>query len=289
MTYKMSVYGLKTILITHLNKNPKLEEVIQTALENRFIDLPSMVTKYNSRTDYLKLASAKTIHELEENLIGLIKNELDYVYNLLPEFYSKFFRTFLTIYELDLIYNSIVSSKRFTEMKPRFLESKDMDTYMYCTKENAYGCLLLTFLKNLKADLEIAEQRRTLRENYSRALGCVSLLVASKYLKYVSNLEKLNLTVSDSIEIFVKQITSTTNIDGLAQYQLENSTKQLYSIIRSYPSKATIYEAQHVYGKCRELLALSPQVIDLLTLYLVNRYYEMYILKYVLPVSWVFK
>ncbi|MEM0026545.1 MAG: hypothetical protein QXT53_01240 [Ignisphaera sp.] len=289
MTYKMSRYGLKTLLITHLDKNPKLEEAIQIALENQFIDLPSVLSRYNSRMDYLKLASAKTIHELEENLIGLIKNELNYVYNLLPELYSKFFRTFLTIYELDLIYTSIMSSKHFNEMKPRFLEPKDMNIYMYCTKEKTYECLLLTFLKQLKTDLKMAEHQKTPRESYSRALGCVSLLAVSKYLKYISNLERLGFTTANSIESFTKQIISATNIDGVVQHQLENSAKYLYNIIVSHPAKATIYEAQYVYSKCRELLALSPQVIDLLTLYLINRYYEVYVLKYVFSVSWVFK
>ena len=291
MTYKMSMYGLKTILITYLNKNPKLEEAIQIALENRFIDLSSVLTKYNSRTDYFKLASVETFHELEENLIELTKNELNYIYNLLPEPYSKFFKTFLMIYDFDLIYNSIMSSKHLTEIRPRFLESlesKEMNVYTFCTKEKIYECLLLTFLRKIRSDLKMLEQQRIFREDCSKTFGCIGLLIASRYLKHIYNLEKLGFA-TDSIDSFIKQIVLIANLDGITQYQLDNFVKRFYDIIKSHPNTATIYEAQHVYSKCKDLLALSTQVIDLLTLYLVNRYYEMYVLKYILPISWVYK
>jgi len=284
----MSRESIKSVIITYLDKNPKLEEALQIALENRFIDLPSMLTRYNSRTEYMNLLSAKTVEELDKNLVELTKNELSHIYNLLPQPYENFFKFFLALYDLDRIHQAIISNK-FPNVATTFFNPEYLNVYSHCTKEKTYDCLLQSFIQSIKTSLEVSTPQKIFEEDPSKAFQCIALLVAINYAKHTSNLERLGIAFSHSLKDFLKQITSNLKIDGMLSYMLESSVNHMLSIFRSQPSKSTLHEANYVYYKCRDILLFSPQVIDLLTLYLVNRYYEIRVLRYVFPVSWVIK
>jgi len=289
MSYRLSSDGIKATLITYLDKNPKLEELIQLALENRYIDLPSVLSRYNSRLEYAKLISAKTVDEIDVILSELTKNELEYIYSLLPTQYIDFFRSFLIFYDLDRIYSAFLRGS-LESAKVVFMKYEDLEIFKRCLNDKTYRCLLEVQLDNIKNSLEMnIVKRYGVIEDYRNVFRCLALFAIAKYMKYVVNVRELGLDTSLKPIEFSEKLIHILGVGSWYKYELENAINSLENYFKSEPYRASVLEARYIYGKCRDLLTYSSQVIDILTLYLLNRYYEIYVLRYVLPQSWVMR
>jgi len=292
MSYKPSVEGIKTVLVTLLAKNPKLEEILQLALEEKFMDLAQVLTRYNSRTDFIKLGAAKNIDEIAYVLTDLEKREFEEVRNILPQEIQLFYGIFLTFFDLDNIYSAILSKdKKLTKLI--FSRSQEIEIYSKCFESKEYVCLLKEFLRGIKSSLDVGVVKKLFIGSYAKALSCIALLVTSRYCKYVLNANKLGITPKESLQEFIRNVIykymPREPSGWLIIAKISDVATYFHEVFKKDPSKVTLYEAEYIYKICKDLLLYSPQLIDLLTLYLINRYYEVYTLKFILPQSRVFR
>jgi len=291
MSYRPAAEGLKTVLVTLLAKNPRLEEVLQLALEEKFMDLPQVLSRYNSRMDFIKLSTAKSIDEVTTVLVDLERRELKEVYDMLMKELQLFYKIALTFFDLDSIYSAILSGdKKLVNLL--FSSAQELELYSKCFESKSYVCVLKTFLESARNSLEFGIAK-IIAESPSKALGCLALITSARYCKYIFNASKVGLVPEESLQNFLQEVVykyvprepSTwlvaVKIGVLAEY--------LHKVFEKDPSRVTLYEAEYVYRTCKDLLLYSPQLIDLLTLYLINRYYEALVLKYVLPQARVFR
>jgi hypothetical protein len=290
MPYKLSRWALKTTLVTYLSKNPRLEELLELALEGRSADLAQMISRYNSRPDYLKLAALKTADEVDAALTDLIRAELERIYDLLPSPYARYFRAFLPLYDFEKMLSAF-SRGDLSEVRTGFLRREDLSTYGRCVKEGTYSCLIESFLENIRKCFEtnISREYFAAAEDCSDSLRCLILAVTAGYTKYFLNTAKLGIERGEDPKEFIGRVLrGFREISGYG-YELEKVVNHLTHVSRSEPYRVTLLEASYVYGKCKDYLLYSPQVVDLLTLYLVSRYYELHVLRYTLPQSWVIR
>lgn len=288
MPYKLSRWALKTVLVTYLSKNPRLEELLNLALEGKFVDLTQMVSRYNSRVEYLKLLTAKTADEVDIVLTNLIREELERIYDLLSLPYARYFKAFLPLYDFERMYPAF-SRGDLSEVKTSFLRREDLAAYELCVRERTFTCLLKTFLENIRECLgiDISRGRTIAAEDYSDSLKCLVLAITAIYTKNFLNVIKLGVGREERPEEFIEKVLRDFKMVSGHKHEFENVVNYLSHISKSEPYKVTLFEARYVYSKCRDYLLYSPQVIDLLTLYLLNRYFELHVLRYTLPQSWV--
>ena len=289
MSYRLSSNGIKAVLITYLDKNPRLEELIQIALENKYVDLPSILSRYNSRIEYAKLVSVKTVEEVDVVLNELTKNELEYISSLLPTQYVDFFRSFLVIYDLDRIYSEFLRGS-LEKIATVFSRCEDLQIFRRCLANKNYSCLLEIWLENIKSSLERnLVKKYGFVEDYRNVFRCLNLFTIAKYVKYIVNVRELGFSIPLNPVEFSEKLIHILGIGTWYKYELENAINILENRFKSEPCRASIHEVHYVYSRCRDLLLYSPQVIDILTLYLLNRYYGIYVLRYVLPQVWVMR
>lgn len=288
MPYKLSRWALKTILVTYLSKNPRLEELLDLALEERFADLPQIVSRYNSRTEYLRLSTAKTVDEVDTVLTSLTWEELEQIYDLLPSPYARYFKAFLPLYDFEKMYPAF-SRGDLSEAKTSFLRQEDLVVFERCVRERTFTCLIKTFLGNIRKCLGVGISKgyTITVEDYSDSLKCLILTVTASYTKYFLNMVKLGIKEEEHPGEFIENVLRDFKSVSGYKHEFENVVDYLSSISKSEPYRVAILEARYVYSKCKDYLLYSPQVIDLLTLYLLNRYFELHILRYTLPQSWV--
>jgi hypothetical protein len=291
MSYRPAVEGIKTVLVTLLSKNPKLEETLQLALEEKFMDLAQVLARYNSRVDFIKLSAAKSIDEITTMLIALEKRELGEVYSMLPQELQLFYRVNLTLFDLDNVHSAMLSGDK-KSAKLVFSRSQELEVYGKCFESRSYACLLKAFLESVRSSLEVGIMK-IIAESTAKALGCLVLLASARYCKYALNADKLGMAHEEPLQVFLKEViyryVPKEPSAWLITVKISSIAEHLHEAFRKDSSRVTLYEATHVYKTCRELLLYSSQLIDLLTLYLVNRYYEVLVLKYVLPQARVFK
>jgi hypothetical protein len=290
MSARLSPEATKSILFIVLDKNPRLEEVLQLVADEKFIDLAQVLSRPNSRIDFAKLSTAKSIDEVTGVLMLLEKKELDEIYNILLQELQIFYKTTLTFFDLNNIYSAILRGDK-KSIKLEFSGFQELEAYSICFESKRYSCLLNKFLESVVQALNTAV--KPLGESPAKSFGCFLLLTIANYCKHMLNSNRLNIAIEQPLEEFVREAVhkyAPKEPDTwLIITRISDVVTYLQDVFKKDPSRVTLYEARYVYRVCKDILFYSTQLIDLLTLYLINRYYEIYVLKYVLPQSQVFK
>ena len=288
MSFSLEVEGIKTLLFTFLDKNPKLEEILQHALENRPVDLSQLLARPNSRIQFYKLLSARNIDEVSNVLVEIEKAELDEVYRLLPLELRNYMKTFLLFYDMDLLYSSLVMKS-----SPRLLFSTANELEELCRGEPKATCIIMQVLKRARDALNKWSQRVPSPEDVTRTLSCLAVFSIVKFYRYVLNAEKLSLVPDEDKEHFIRRVIDyyvpKNPTSRFILSKLDDILSNVESSFSRDPSRVLLYEAKYLYGFFKEILQYSTQAVDLLTLYLINRYYELFVLRYSLPQSRVFR
>jgi len=287
MSFSLEVEGIKTLLFTLLDKNPRLEEILQHALENRLVDLSQLLARPNSRIQFYKLLSARNIDEVSNVLVELEKAELGEVYRLLPLELRNYMKTFFLFYDIDLLYNSLIMKS-----SPRLLFFSANELEELCRGEPKATCIIMQILKMARDALNKWSQRVPSPEDVTRTLSCLAVFSIVKFYRYVLNAKKLSLVPDEDKEHFIRRVIDYIPKNPTSWFILSKLDGILSHVESSFsrdPSRALLYEAKYLYGFFKEILLYSSQAVDLLTLYLINRYYELFVLRYSLPQSRVFR
>jgi hypothetical protein len=287
MSFSLEVEGIKALLFNLLDKNPKLEEILQHALENRLVDLSQLLARPNSRIQFYKLLSARNIDEVSNVLVELEKAELNEVYMLLPLELRNYMKIILLFYDMDLLYSSLVMKS-----SPRLLFSIASELEELCRGEPKITCIIIQILRMARDALNRWSRKAPLPEDVTRALSCLAIFSIVKFYRHALNAKKLGLVPDEDKELFIRRVIDYIPKNPTSWFilsKLDDILSYVESSFSKDPSRVLLYEAKYLYGFFKELLLYSSQAIDLLTLYLINRYYELFVLRYSLPQSRVFR
>ncbi|MEM0500620.1 MAG: hypothetical protein QXV81_00175 [Ignisphaera sp.] len=272
--------SLATVII-YLAKPPRLEELIDGLTKNAAIEYSRLLLEKDARNSFVKLLSASSIDELDRYIFDIYRSEFEYIGNILPEEYSYYLYTFLEIYDFEKLLAISSTPKKITQPTYMYTNVLNDPQYKQCCRDYSYRCLLEIYIDKTASILK--KIYRAYLESYINALNAIAIFTSIRYFIYLKNSHILALA-EYSYNEFVKFINQKLNLSNqLIVYKLHTILENIEKFIRESLDTLEIYEAAYVYDAIKNLLYPSYQLIDQLTLYLINRYYEQKMIRYVHP------
>lgn len=279
---KLSREAATATLIIYLAKSPRLEEIIDALVKNIAIDYRRILLERDVRSGFIRLLSIGSIVELDENIFNVYRSEFDYIRSILPEEYSHYTSTFLEIYDFEKLLAAFSDSRKMHESVHSYTNTLENPQYRACYRSGSYRCLLEVYIDRI-----VSMYRKIYRaylEEYIDALKAVVIFTSARYFMHLKNSHILELAEYSYSE-FIKSITQKLNLfNQMPDYKLYTVLENIGKLAtKEYLDVLEIYEAAYVYSTVKTLLYTSYQLIDQLTLYLINRYYEQRMLRYTHP------
>ena len=272
--------GLLQILLA---RPPKLEELLDYAVEEVELGADYLARLPGFRSYLLSFLEAKSYEDADRVLYEALSTELRILESFLPKSYLEFLRAFLELYYIDYITLSlarapgeipdlakaiIVKLSGVTSLSSLVVE------YSRCTSRNV-RCALMRYLERVRSSYT------KLGEPGSRALDAVKALIAVRYFNYYRNAKLLGLKLEE-----LEKVLAEVGINPVVEVSLRRVLERLEKLEEAKLARYTVHEASATYPLLKELLAYSGGLANILTLYLVNRYYELKVLRYsLLPKS----
>jgi len=272
--------ALGTIII-YLNKPPRLDDIVSSIVKDISIEYNQFLMDKNARMSFLKLLTAKNLDELDRYVFEIYKEEFEYIKKVLPEEYIDYFNIFLEIFDLEkLLANSSTSLK---SSQTFYTDILNISSYKQCYKDSLYRCLIDVYMNRVKPSLD--KIYRAYLETYSNAVNAIAIFTSIRYFMYLKNSQILAL-VEYRYEEFVKYISQQLKtLNPLIIYKIHSALQDIEKYIENNIDLVWIYEIMYIYDIIKNLLYFSYQLIDQLTLYLINRYYEQKAMRYIHPLS----
>uniref|UniRef100_A0A7C5YZ47 Uncharacterized protein n=2 Tax=Ignisphaera aggregans TaxID=334771 RepID=A0A7C5YZ47_9CREN len=271
--------ALGTIII-YLSKPPKLDDIVDSIVKGISIEYNQFLIDRNARTDFMKLLTAKNIDELDRYIFEIYKGEFEYIKNILPEEYVSYFNIFLEIFDLDKLLASISSPMGFPPIL--YTDILNISDYKQCYKDSSYKCFIIYMNRVISS---LSKIHKAYHESYTNAVDAIAAFTSMRYFMYSKNSQILAL-VEYRYEEFIKYIDQQLKtLNPLTICKLYRALQDIEKYIEKNVDLVWIYEITHIYGIIKNLLYFSYQLIDQLTLYLINRYYEQKTIRYIHPLT----
>jgi hypothetical protein len=259
-----------------LSRPPRLEEVLEYATKGAELTAEYLTRLPGFRLHLINLSQSKSYEEVDRTLNEALSAELHLLEDFLPENYLGFLKLFLEFYQMEYIVLSLSgapgvvgSPSESSLVKLTGVSMKSLAAeYSSCAPRDM-ECTLMRFLERVR------EAYIKLREYESRALDAIKVLVAVRYFNYVKNSELLGLKLGRFEDLLAR-----LGINPVVEIPLRRVLERLRGLSRAELTRYTVHEAALTYPLVKELLTYSGSLADILTLYLVNRYYELKVLRY---------
>jgi len=238
----------KATLYIELSKPPLLQDLVKLIEEKA---PPSRVAALEAhRSIQAKLALVKNLEELDIALLDLLTLDLKNAFWYLPDKYARILSSLAEAYELEILYSKIAS--RIPDEKP--LRYAKLVDYANCT--NRFSCIISKHISKIKSVYSEID------EYYYSALGVAGLLDAFLYARYLNNLKALKLGEDAAMRDLI--------IDC---YYFEPGVARLLEALRSErdPLEAWVNGVQVLYDVAKSALYYTNRLVDLVTLYGVDR------------------
>lgn len=270
------------LIQTLMSKPPRVPDMIDAALRDLDISLEAVSQQYGFRLMLINIRDARSYEELDRQIYSVLRSEVGEVENFLPKNYLNYVRTFLELRELER--HCLSASPKGAEVPSRSPSpvvgvSKEDEPSDALLGPIACGSgiegLLVEYLNNVRKALSEVD------EDSTWAYEVIKSMVALRYYRYLRNVELLGLGTSD-----LGQFLSFLRLNPISEVALRRAIESLRRLDGAGLMKYTIYEAAEALGIAANHLSHREGLINLLTLYLVTKYYEFMILRYVfLPKS----
>jgi hypothetical protein len=238
----------KATLYIELSKPPLLQDLVKLIEEKAPLGRVAALEAH--RSIQAKLALVKNLEELDIALLDLLTIDLENAFWYLPDKYARILSSLAEAYELEVLYSKIAS--RIPDEKP--LRYAKLVDYANCT--NRFSGIISKHLSKIKAIYSEID------EYYYSALGVAGLLDAFLYARYLNNLKALKLGEDVAMRDLI--------IDC---YYFEPGVARLLEALRSGrdPLEAWVNGVQVLYDVAKSALYYTNRLVDLVTLYGVDR------------------
>jgi len=255
----------KAVLYIELAKPPFIPELVKLAVERA---PPSKISLGAERVLQAKLETARSLEELESTLLELFTRDISGIIEYLvkttrymPVEYAEYFKILVEISELELLYSKLASG--VLEEKPLYYVK--LEDYRECMRNAKFSCVVLKHIARL------IEKCEKTCEECGRALVVTALFDLLFYTRYLSNLRKLGLEEDLSLRQLVKSVLE--HVTTAEQVYVEPSlTRILEAAQRGGDSlEAWCNSVLALYEEAKFLLYYTNRLVDILTLYGVDR------------------
>lgn len=272
--------SLGTVLI-YLAKQPRLEELIEGLTKSTAIEYSRLLLEKDARPNFIKLLSVSTISEIDRCIFEVYRSEFEYLGGILPSEYSRYLYTFLEIHDFEKFLAMYSASQKVYPSIYTYTNTLDNPQYEQCYMGSSYRCLLEVYISRILSSFRKIYRRYL--ESYIDALNAIIIFTSIRYFIYLKNSHILALA-EYSYNEFIKFIGQRLNISNqLIMYKLYSLLENIEKSVRESLDIVEINEAAYVYSIIKNILYSSYQLIDQLTLYLINRYYEQKLMRYIHP------
>lgn len=260
-----------------MSKPPRVLDMIDAALRDLDVSLEAASQQYGFRFMLINIRDARSYEELDRQVYSVLRSEVGEVENFLPKNYLSYVRTFLELRELERHCLS-TSPKRAgaTPSSPSPIISVGKEGAPSDVLPGPIACgggiegLLVEYLDNVRKALgEVDEDSTWVYE-------VIKSIAALRYYRYLRNAELLELGTSD-----LEQFLSFLRLNPISEVALRRAVESLRRVDGAGLMKYTIYEAAEALSIAANHLSHREGLVNLLTLYLVAKYYEFMILRYV--------
>ena len=270
----------KAVLYIELSRPPLVPELMRLVMERA---APSKVTLESYKVLQAKLATVRSLEELDTVLLELSSQDLDSVmYYLssvlrcLPEEYTRFARVLAEIFELEILYSKL-ASKTLDEKPLRYVKLAD---YGNCTGIKQFSCIISNHLSKLRTTCEETG------EDCERALAVLALLDIFLYARYLDNLKTLKLEGDLSLRELISSSLGFLKGPGIVYFEsglarLLETVKHREDLVETWCSGVSV-----LYDVARNTLYCTNKLIDLVTLFGIDRLLR-YILLRILFSRWL--
>lgn len=266
-------YGLGLLYI-ELSRPPLLEELISSLSENRELDIGSMITKPYSRIWLPRLLSVKNPIEIGSKIIGLYREEFNYIGSQLHSEYAGYIHTFLEFLVIDEIF-ALLYSKNLGEIGPSSTEAMKYKACIAKDPLEIYMCLLKNVVEKTHDHIIKLKGKR------EKALAVVIAMAMSKLIRYLENEKRLGFERSIlPLSTLGKLYEASEHIDEYILWKCRDIIERAWNKYSSDPLLQFVNEVKEIHWFLKNELYYLNDLLALLTFYLVTRYYETYLLRY---------
>jgi len=265
------------LIQTLMSRPPRMLDMLEIALRDLDISIETASQQYGFRLMLINLRDVRSYEELDRQIHAVLKNEIGEVVKYLPQVYLNYVKAFFELGELEL--RCLGSSKAAgpASYALSLLTGKDVEEksavithFEHGTCRNGIEGLLIEYLNKVRNSFnEIGEDCTWVYE-------VIKSLAVLHYFRYLRNAELLGL-VSPKLDQFLRLL----NLSPLTEIPLKRAVESLERVDKAGLIKYTVYEAVEALNIANRLLSHRDGLINLLTLYLVTKYYESKILRYV--------
>lgn len=272
--------SLATVLI-YLAKQPRLEELIEGLAKGIPVEYSRLLLEKDVRHNFIKLLSVSSISELDRCVFEIYRSELEYIGSVLPSEYSHYLYTFFEVYDFEKLLATYLAPQKVRQSTYTYTNTLDNPQYEQCYMSSSYRCLLEVYINRILSIFRKIYSKYL--ESYIDALNTILIFTSMRYFMYLKNSHILALAEYSYSE-FIKFISQRLKLSNqLAMYKLHTILENIEKSFKESLDVLEIYEAAYVYDTVKSILYSSYQLIDQLTLYLINRYYEQRLMRYAHP------
>ncbi|MEM3926480.1 MAG: hypothetical protein QXU13_02735 [Desulfurococcaceae archaeon] len=251
-----------------------IEELISSILENKEMDVISMISRPYVRSWLQYLLSVRDPLEIGLKITELYREELRNIGSLLPHKYAMYIDTFFEFFIVDEIYASLYSKSRGIT-GPGTDELRGYNSCITKDPFEIYICVLERIIRKINDHVTVLQGRR------GKALASAMTIAMSKYIRYLENEKKIGIVRQIvSSDFLKKRYEMFKEIDEYILWRCVNILEKTWEKYSSNPLFQFINEAKEIYWFLKNELYYSNDLLSLLTFYLVTRYYEAYTLRY---------
>ncbi|WP_434731197.1 hypothetical protein WLZ34_06340 [Thermogladius sp. KZ2Tp1] len=249
------------LLYLRLSKPPYLEELIGLVLEGLELDASRLQSAPYSRLELSKAIGATTLQELDESLREILLREVGEVSGALPEGYRGVVKDLLLLQDLEL---ALVDSGRLSSQY----------AFVRACGEGDLGCLIKRYVEKLRGSMEDTG------EETSGPLSVVALALYGIFVRHALSWKKLGLKQVMDTEAAFNELVRPLGGAGLVYYSGALSRfPSIASLWEKDPVRYLAEEAKIVTETSKTALYFPGGLLNLLTHFLITRYYESKLLR----------
>ncbi|AFK51555.1 hypothetical protein TCELL_1132 [Thermogladius calderae 1633] len=257
----MTKEDVTALLYIRLSKPPYLEELIGLVLEGLELDVSRLQSTPYSRLELAKAIGATTLQELDESLREILLREVGEVSGILPGDYRGVVGDLLVLQDLE---SALVDPGRLPSQ---------YDFARACG-EGDLNCLIKRYVEKLRSSMEATG------EEASGPLSVVALALYGIFVRYALSWKKLGIKQVWDTEAAFNELVRPLGGAGLVYYAgaLSRFTS-IASLWERDPAKYLAEEAKIVNETSKTALYFPGGLLNLLTHFLITRYYESKLLR----------
>lgn len=260
------------LIQTLMSKPPRLLDMIDAASRDLDVSLEALSQQYGFRLMLINIRDAGSYEELDRQVYSIIRSEVREVESFLPSNYLGYVGAFLELRELER--RCMSAPPAGAGAKPSAVGAGGEEARGAPQGSTACGKgvegLLFEYLDDVKKALSGVD------EDSELAYEVIKSVVALCYYRYLRNAELLGLGTGD-----LERFLSSLSLSPIGEVAVRRAVESLRRVDGAGLMRYTIYEAAEAVRIATNHLSHREGLINLLTLYLVAKYYEFAVLRYV--------